>query len=57
MTVRQINLTDEQLAERLFDQMHRDQFAKPLIAARIAGHREGDVESTEWIRRTLGWDS
>lgn len=57
MTVRQINLTDEELFERLFDVMSRDQFAKPLIAARIAGHREDDAECTEWIRRMLGWNA
>ncbi len=55
--VRQINLTDEDLAERLFDQMARDVFAKPLIASRIMAHREGDPESTAWIRRMLGWDA
>ena len=56
MTVRQINLSDEELFERLFDAFRRDRFARMLIAAHIQGHRDGDQESTEWIRRALGWD-
>lgn len=55
--VRQINLTDEELAERLLERFVGDQFAKPLIAIRIAGHREGDAEDTLWIRQRLGWES
>ena len=56
MPVRQINLTDEELFERLFNAMSRDQFARPLISVRIVAHREGDEEATAWIRKTLGWD-
>lgn len=56
--VRQINLTDDVLAERLFEAVGRgDRFMKPLIASRIMGHREGDAESTRWIREALGWDA
>lgn len=56
--IRQINLTDKELADRLFDAVgNSDRFMKPLIAAHILAHREGDVESTEWIRTSLGWDA
>lgn len=55
--VRQINLTDEELANRLLERFVGDHFAKPLIAAQIAGHREGDPDATKWIRQRLGWES
>lgn len=54
--VRQINLTDEELAERLLAALNNDPFAKPLIATHIEGHRACEVECTKWIRRMLGWD-
>lgn len=58
MTVRQINLSDKELADRLYEAVGNfDPFMKPLIAARIVGHREGDEGSTEWIRKALGWDT
>lgn len=56
--VRQINLSDDELFARLFEAIgHGDSFMKPLIRAHIMAHREGDVEATEWIRKSLGWDS
>lgn len=56
MAVRQINLNDEELFNRLFEKMNRDQFAAPLIKSHIRGHREDNEESTTWIRRKLGWE-
>lgn len=46
-------LTDEELAERLFEAFNRDPFIRPLIRCHIDGHREGDAESTAWILRNL----
>lgn len=54
--IRQINLTDEQLFDRLFEKMNKDKFARPLIRVHIDGHRNDDPESTAWIRKVLGWD-
>lgn len=53
---RQINLTDEELFRRLFEKMDRDAFARPLIRAHIQNHRDGDPESTVWIRKMMEWD-
>lgn len=54
--VRQINLSDEELFSRIFERMGNDAFAKPLIKNHIQNHRDGDEESTAWIRRILEWD-
>lgn len=51
--VRQINLPDEEIARRLLAYFDGEPFVKPLIASHIMGHREGDAESTEWIRTRL----
>ncbi len=56
MTVRQINLSDEELFSRLCERMNNDPFAEPLIRTHIKGHREDDEESTAWIRRMLEWN-
>jgi len=55
MNVRQINLSDEELFSRLYERMNNDPFTKPLIHTHIQNHRDGDEESTAWIRRMLDW--
>lgn len=46
-------MTDEQIAQRLFESFNSDPFAKPLIRCHIIGHREGDAEATAWILKNL----